>query len=319
MVRRFADTLTNWYVRRSRDRFWEGQEAHPEAFNTLYTVLEVVSRAVAPLLPYVSEVIWRGLTGGRSVHLTDYPQASELPADAELVAAMDATRAVCSAASSVRKANKLRNRLPLPKLTVALPESTKLEAFRSTIRDEVNVKDVALTDDVDAAGSFEVVVNAKVAGPSLGRDVQRAIKNVKAGNYERRGDDVVVDGDIVLTPELYTERLVAENPESTARVDADGTVGLVVLDTEVTEELEAEGWAADVIRGLQDARKREGFDVSDRIAVVLAVPAEKEAWARTHADHIAAETLATSFDVVTEPVEGHDVIDGVTATVRKNS
>lgn len=317
-VRRYADTLTNWYVRRSRDRFWEGQEAHPEAFNTLYTVLEIVSRTVAPLLPYVSEVIWRGLTGGRSVHLTDYPEAANLPADAELVAAMDATRAVCSAASSVRKANKLRNRLPLPKLTVALQDATRLEPFRDTIRDEVNVKDVVLTDDVDSAGSFEVVVNAKVAGPSLGRDVQRAIKNVKAGNYERRGDDVVVDGDIVLTPELYTERLVAENPESTARVDADGTVGLVVLDTEVTEELEAEGWAADVIRGLQDARKREGLEVSDRIAVVLAVPAEKEAWARTHAEHIASETLATSFDVVTEPVDGHDVVEGVTATVRKN-
>ena len=101
-------------------------------------------------------------------------------------------------------------------------------------------------------------------------------------------------------------------------MDADGTVGLVVLDTEVTEELEAEGWAADVIRGLQDARKREGLEVSDRIAVVLAVPAEKEAWARTHAEHIASETLATSFDVVTEPVDGHDVVEGVTATVRKN-
>ncbi|PLA27988.1 isoleucine--tRNA ligase [Corynebacterium coyleae] len=317
-VRRFADTLTNWYVRRSRDRFWEGQEAHPEAFNTLYTVLEVVTRTVAPLLPYISEVIWRGLTGGRSVHLTDFPKTDNLPADADLVAAMDATRAVCSAASSVRKANKLRNRLPLPKLTVALPEADLLEPFRSTIRDEVNVKDVELTADVDSAGSFEVVVNAKVAGPKLGKDVQRAIKNVKAGNYERRGDEVVVDGDIVLTPELYTERLVAENPESTARVDADAAVGLVVLDTNVTEELEAEGWAADVIRGLQDARKREGLEVSDRIAVVLAVPAEKEEWARRHAEHIAAETLATSFDVVTEPVEGHDVVDGVTATVRKN-
>ena len=317
-IRRFADTLTNWYVRRSRDRFWEGQEAHPEAFNTLYTVLEVVTRTVAPLLPYISEVIWRGLTGGRSVHLADFPKAADLPADADLVAAMDATRAVCSAASSVRKANKLRNRLPLPKLTVALPNADLLEPFRSTIRDEVNVKNVELTSDVDSAGSFEVVVNAKVAGPTLGKDVQRAIKNVKAGNYERRGDDVVVDGDIVLTPELYTERLVAENPESTARVDADSTVGLVVLDTTVTEELEAEGWAADVIRGLQDARKREGFEVSDRIAVVLAVPGDKEEWARRHAEHIAAETLATSFDVVTEPVEGHDIIDGVTASVRKN-
>ncbi|MBC3177953.1 isoleucine--tRNA ligase [Corynebacterium lujinxingii] len=317
-IRRFADTLTNWYVRRSRDRFWEGQEAHPEAFNTLYTVLEVVTRTVAPLLPYISEVIWRGLTGGRSAHLADFPKAADLPADADLVAAMDATRAVCSAASSVRKANKLRNRLPLPKLTVALPNADLLEPFRSTIRDEVNVKDVELTSDVDSAGSFEVVVNAKVAGPTLGKDVQRAIQNVKAGNYERRGDDVVVDGDIVLTPELYTERLVAENPESTARVDADSTVGLVVLDTTVTEELEAEGWAADVIRGLQDARKREGFEVSDRIAVVLAVPGDKEEWARRHAEHIAAETLATSFDVVTKPVEGHDIIDGVTASLRKN-
>ena len=317
-VRRFADTLTNWYVRRSRDRFWEGQEAHPEAFNTLYTVLEVVTRVTAPLLPYISEVIWRGLTGERSVHLADFPVASELPADDALVEAMDATRAVCSAASSVRKANKLRNRLPLPKLTVALPNAGQLQDFASVIRDEVNVKDVELTTDVDSAGSFEVVVNAKVAGPQLGKDVQRAIKNVKAGNYERRGDDVVVDGDIVLTPEFYTERLVAENPESTARVDASGTVGLVVLDTTVTEELEAEGWAADVIRGLQDARKQEGLEVSDRIAVVLSVPAEREEWAQRHADHIAGETLATSFEVVTTPVEGHAVIDGVTATVQKN-
>src|SRR5699024_7547279 len=131
---------------------------------------------------------------------------------------MDATRAVCSSASSVRKSNKLRNRLPLPKLTVALPESARLADFAATIRDEVNV-------------------NAKVAGPTLGRDVQRAIKNVKAGNYVREGENVVVDGDIVLTPELYTERLVAENPDSTARVAGLGGVdGLVVLDTTVTPE-----------------------------------------------------------------------------------
>ena len=317
-VRLFADTLTNWYVRRSRDRFWAGQDEHPEAFNTLYTVLEILCRATAPLLPFISEVMWRGLTGGRSVHLQDYPEAQNIPADDALVASMDATRAVCSAASSVRKSNKLRNRLPLPQLTVALPDADSLENFQDVIRDEVNVKNVELTTDVDAAGSFEVVVNAKVAGPTLGKDVQRAIKNVKAGNYVREGDNVVVDGDIVLTPELYTERLVAENPDSTARVDAGEAVGLVVLDTNVTEELESEGWAADVIRGLQDARKQEGLEVSDRISVVLSVPADKEQWARTHADNIAAETLATSFEVVTEPVAGHDVVDGVTASVQKN-
>ena len=317
-VRQYADILTNWYVRRSRDRFWAGQEAHPEAFDTLYTVLEVATRVTAPLLPYISEVIWRGLTGERSVHLADYPKAEDFPADAELVDAMDATRAVCSSASSVRKSNKLRNRLPLPKLTVALPESARLADFATTIRDEVNVKDVELTDDVDSAGSFEVVVNAKVAGPTLGRDVQRAIKNVKAGNYVREGENVVVDGDIVLTPELYTERLVAENPDSTARVAGPGGVdGLVVLDTTVTPELEAEGWAADVIRGLQDARKNEGFEVSDRIRLRLSVPAEKKDWADQHIGHIAEEVLAVEYEVLTGEELGHGIVDGVTAEVAK--
>ncbi|MDR7329728.1 isoleucine--tRNA ligase [Corynebacterium guangdongense] len=316
-VRLFADVLTNWYVRRSRDRFWAGQEAHPEAFNTLHTVLEVLTRTVAPLLPFVSEVIWRGLTGGRSVHLSDYPVAADLPADADLVATMDAVRGVCSAASSVRKSNKLRNRLPLPGLTVALEESSRLAPFADVIRDEVNVKNVTLTDDVDSVGTFEVVVNAKVAGPRLGRDVQTVIKAVKSGDYTRTGDQVVAGG-ITLTEEEFSERLVAENPESTAAID--GLGGLVVLDTEVTEELEAEGWAADVIRGLQDARKKEDFEVSDRITTVLSVPAEKEEWANRHAEHMATETLSTSFTVTTDELaDAHDVVKGVRATVRKNS
>lgn len=316
-VRLFADVLTNWYVRRSRDRFWGGEDTNPEAFNTLYTVLETVTRVVAPLLPHVAEVIYRGLTGERSVHLADYPKAEDYPADADLVSAMDATRAVASAASSVRKANKLRNRLPLPKLTVAFAGSQSLADFADIIRDEVNVKEVELTDDVDSVGTFQVVCNAKVAGPRLGKDVQRAIKNLKAGNYERRGDEVVVDGDIVLSSEEYTERLQAANPDSTARIE--GLDGLVVLDTEVTEELEAEGWAADVIRGLQDARKNSGFDVSDRISVVLAVPEDKKEWAQRHADTIAGEVLATEFSVVTEPLaDAHDILGDVTATVAKN-
>jgi len=91
-----------------------------------------------------------------------------------------------------------------------------------------------------------------------------------------------------------------------------------VLDDTVTEELEAEGWAADVIRGLQDARKKEGLDVSDRITVTLYVPADKEQWANQHADHIAAETLATQLSVATDGAGAHEVLDGVTASVAKN-
>ncbi|MDO4911124.1 MAG: isoleucine--tRNA ligase [Corynebacterium sp.] len=312
-VRNFCDAMTNWYVRRSRARLWSGND--DEAFNTLYTVLETLCRVAAPLLPYATEVIWKGLTGGRSVHLTDFPQAADFPADDALVAAMDEVRAVCSATSSIRKAHKLRNRLPLAKLTVATPQAAALEPFAGLIADETNVKEVLLTTDVDSVGRFEVVVNAKVAGPRIGGDVQKAIKAVKSGNYTREGEKVNADG-IILNADEYTERLVAVDPESTAQIE--GNTGLVVLDMNLTEELEAEGWAKDLIRGLQDARKSNGFEVSDRITVELHVPADKLGWAETHKDFIAGEVLATSFSISTEGAGANEVLDGVTATLTKN-
>ena len=316
-VRWFCDVLTNWYVRRSRQRFWEGDEAHPEAFNTLYTVLEALTRVTAPLLPMLSEVIWRGLTGERSVHLADFPAADDFPADNDLVTAMDSMRGVCSATNSIRKAHKLRNRLPLPKLTVAMADSQQLATFADIIRSEVNVKELSLTDDVDSIGTFEVVVNAKIAGPRLGKDVQKAIKAVKAGNYERTDHGTVIADGVELQPDEFTERLVAADPTATAQID--GVDGLVLLDTHVTEELEAEGWAADVIRGLQDARKLMDLEVSDRITVTLGVPAEKEQWALCHADTIAGEVLATSLDIIVGDIpDGLSIVSDVTAAITKN-
>ena len=316
-VRWFCDVLTNWYVRRSRQRFWEGDEAHPEAFNTLYTVLEALTRVTAPLLPMLSEVIWRGLTGDRSVHLADFPAADDFPADNDLVTAMDSMRGVCSATNSIRKAHKLRNRLPLPKLTVAMADSQQLATFADIIRSEVNVKELSLTDDVDSIGTFEVVVNAKIAGPRLGKDVQKAIKAVKAGNYERTDHGTVIADGVELQPDEFTERLVAADPTATAQID--GVDGLVLLDTHVTEELEAEGWAADVIRGLQDARKLMDLEVSDRITVTLGVPAEKEQWALRHADTIAGEVLATSLDIIVGDIpDGLSIVSDVTAAITKN-
>ena len=316
-VRWFCDVLTNWYVRRSRQRFWEGDEAHPEAFNTLYTVLEALTRVTAPLLPMLSEVIWRGLTGERSVHLADFPAADDFPADNDLVTTMDSMRGVCSATNSIRKAHKLRNRLPLPKLTVAMADSQQLATFADIIRSEVNVKELSLTDDVDSIGTFEVVVNAKIAGPRLGKDVQKAIKAVKAGNYEHTDHGTVIADGVELQPDEFTERLVAADPTATAQID--GVDGLVLLDTHVTEELEAEGWAADVIRGLQDARKLMDLEVSDRITVTLGVPAEKEQWALRHADTIAGEVLATSLDIIVGDIpDGLSIVSDVTAAITKN-
>lgn len=321
-VRWFCDALTNWYVRRSRDRFWAGdtgEDGHPEAFNTLYTVLETLTRVAAPLLPMLSEVIWRGLTGGRSVHLADWPDANDLPADSELVAAMDAVRSVSSATSSLRKAHKLRNRLPLPQLTVALPDANALSDFTQIIADEVNVKNVVLTEDVAPVGGFEVVVNARVAGPRLGKDMQRVIKAVKSGNYtvEDNGDSttVVADG-IELQDGEFSRKLVAADPDHTAEVA--GLNGLVVLDTTVTPELEAEGWAADRVRAVQEARKAKGLEVTDRIRLRLSVPEDKEQWAKEHADDIAREVLATDVEIVVGESLAFDVADGCSADVEVN-
>lgn len=321
-VRWFCDALTNWYVRRSRDRFWAGdtgEDGHPEAFNTLYTVLETLTRVAAPLLPMLSEVIWRGLTGGRSVHLADWPDANDLPADSELVAAMDAVRSVSSATSSLRKAHKLRNRLPLPQLTVALPDANALSDFTQIIADEVNVKNVVLTEDVASVGGFEVVVNARVAGPRLGKDMQRVIKAVKSGNYtvEDNGDSttVVADG-IELQDGEFSRKLVAADPDHTAEVA--GLNGLVVLDTTVTPELEAEGWAADRVRAVQEARKAKGLEVTDRIRLRLSVPQDKEQWAKEHADDIAREVLATDVEIVVDESLAFDVADGCSADVEVN-
>ncbi|MBJ8343196.1 isoleucine--tRNA ligase [Antrihabitans sp. YC2-6] len=311
-LRWFCDALTNWYVRRSRQRFWDEDR---DAIDTLHTVLEVVCRLAAPLLPLISEVIWRGLTGGRSVHLADWPAAGLLPADAELVAAMDEVRVVCSTVSSLRKAQNLRVRLPLPEVTVAASDAERLEPFKDIIADEVNVKKVDLTTDVDVHGRFELVVNARAAGPRLGKEVQTVIKAVKAGDWSEDANGVVTAAGIELLPEEYTQRLVAAEPESTAALP--GNAGLVVLNSVVTAELEAEGWARDLIRELQDARKAQGLDVSDRIGVVLSVPDQYRDWAQTHLDFIAGEVLATQIELGEPGTDAVDVLEGVRVSIVK--
>ncbi|RDI49845.1 isoleucine--tRNA ligase [Nocardia mexicana] len=311
-LRSFADALTNWYVRRSRSRFWEEDR---DGIDTLHTVLEVTTRLAAPLLPLVTEVIWRGLTGGRSVHLADWPGETELPKDPELVSAMDEVRAVCSTALSLRKAQNLRVRLPLSELTIAAPDADRLAPFADLVADEVNVKKVDLTTDVAAHGRFELVVNARAAGPRLGKDVQSVIKAVKAGDWAESAEGVVSAAGIDLLPEEYTQRLVAAEPESTAALP--GNAGLVVLNSEVTEELEAEGWARDLIRDLQETRKSAGLDVSDRITVVLDVPPDRKQWAETHRDLIAGEILATTLTFGDAGTDAAEVVGGVRVSVTK--
>jgi isoleucyl-tRNA synthetase len=306
-TRGFLDVLTNWYVRRSRERFWdtgsgEGGGGAEQAFDTLYTALEVLCRVTAPLLPLTAEEVWRGLTGSRSVHLTDWPEASDLPADDALVAGMDRAREVCSVASSLRKAAGLRVRLPLQDLTVVVPDAVSLKDFGAIIAYEVNVRTVTLRDISEASQSDfgisqRLTVNARAAGPRLGRDVQQAIKGSKSGDWSVAGDGTVTAGGLALAEGEYTlETVVDADKQGAASATAMlPSGGFVVLDTEVTPELAAEGLARDVVRAVQQARRDAGLEVSDRIS--LTVTGSQAVWEATvaHQALIVEETLATQF------------------------
>ncbi|SIR52471.1 isoleucine--tRNA ligase [Microbacterium sp. RURRCA19A] len=303
-LRDFAEVLTNWYIRRSRDRFWVGVTDDPssrEAFDTLYTVLETLTRVAAPLLPLVTERVWQGLTGGRSVHLEDWPDATAFPAAADIRTAMDTVREVSSVANALRKKEGKRVRLPLPRLTVVTPDAEGLAQFDDILRDELNVKaveQVALQDGTAAEYGIthRLSVNARAAGPRLGKQVQQAIKAAREGDWSEV-DGTVVAGGIPLEPTEYD--LVVE---TAGRPDGEALAvlssgGFVLLDTVTTPELEAEGLARDMIRGIQDTRKAAGFDVSDRIALTLTFddPADAAAVAQAFdLAGVASETLAES-------------------------
>src|SRR5690606_2914108 len=196
LVRDHIDVLTNWYVRTQRDRFWAEDD---DAFDTLWTVLETLTRVMAPLAPLVTEEIWRGLTGGRSVHLTDWPQAAALGGDADLVAAMERTREVVSTALSLRKAAGLRVRQPLLSATAVVPGGLDEHLAELAAR-ELNVREVRVVD-LDSLTEEEVArfgvtttltVNARAAGPRLGRTVQQVIRAAKAGAWSQDAEGAVV-------------------------------------------------------------------------------------------------------------------------------
>jgi isoleucyl-tRNA synthetase len=291
-LRDYLELLTNWYIRRSRDRFWAGDRA---ALDTLWTVLETVTRAAAPLLPMTAETIWRGLTGGESVHLTDWPSVADWPADASLAQTMDLTRSVCSAALSLRKNRQLRVRLPLATLTVADACAGTLAEFGDLIKDEVNVKELVLIADPASLGTKTLTVNPRALGPRLGKQVQDVIRAVKAGSWSVSGD-VVVAGGVELQPGEYELRLTAADPDSTMSLP--GSSGLIALDTRVTPSLAAEGTARDVVRVIQQARRDAGLDVSDRITLVIGADGAVADAVRAHAAFIAGETLAVAASVV---------------------
>ncbi|WP_150459978.1 isoleucine--tRNA ligase [Nesterenkonia ebinurensis] len=312
-LRGFAETLTNWYIRRSRARFY-GEDF--TSYDVLYTVLETFTRVAAPLLPLVSEEIWRGLTGGRSVHLTDWPDPDTYVKDERAVELMELTRTVTSAGSALRKQAKQRVRQPLATLTVVVPNAEALAGtgasespYVQIIAEELNIKQVVLLDAADVSPEQfgigqQLVVNARAAGPRLGKQVQHAIKGAKSGDWSMAGG-VVTAGGLELQEGEYTlTTTVSEEAGESAVTVLDAASaggargGFLVLDTTLTPELVAEGIARDVVRTVQAARKDAELNVSDRIETTLTASPEVIAAVEAHSELVKAETLTLTLNLV---------------------
>jgi isoleucyl-tRNA synthetase len=333
LITAFLDALNNWYIRRSRDRFWSrvgasqaSDSAKLAAYDVLYTVLHTFCRTVAPLLPMLSESVYRGLTGERSVHLADWPggvdgagpvhqdgdagpgHVSRLPEDPELVAHMDTVREVCSAGHSVRKARELRARLPLASVTVAGPGAPDLAPYRELIADELNVKQVNLVSEVDEVADLVLQVNPAVLGPRLGPGTQHVIGAVRRGQWMRLpGGGVEVAGHVLAEDEYFLS-LVPRDKDSSRALPGNDLV--VSLSLEMSAELELEGLARDLVRQVQEARKKAGLDVSDHIKLSLdftQVPELRQAVA-AHREMVAGETLAGEIHFVHRPPPGAEEV-----------
>ena len=313
-VRTFLDVLTNWYIRRSRDRFWKGDK---EAIDTLHTVLQVLTRIAAPLLPLTTEKIYKELTGSRSVHLEDWPDASIVPSDDELETVMDQVRDVCSTTLSLRKVHSRRVRLPLGELTVASPLANKLQSFISIITDEVNVHKVTLTTELGQVAKHELQLIPAALGPRLGANTQKVIVAVKKGDWSINGDEVIAGG-VALEPHEFQVKLVAAagDTETIASAALADGQGIVLLNIELTDALLAEGAARDIVRMVQQARREAGLAVSDRIVLTLGLPELLQSQVSQFETYIASETLAQRIEWVSglEPtgdLDGNAVHIGV--------
>jgi isoleucyl-tRNA synthetase len=319
----FVGDLTNWYIRRSRRRFWGRRDAPGgdslSAFATLYEVLVAFSTLMAPVLPFVTERIYQGLvgpdSGPRSIHHVDYPEADSSLIDTDLEAAMEVVRAVVTLGRGLRRTSNVRTRLPLPSLTVVSHDASVRRAVAShaeLIGDELNVKEVQTSDDETAHAHLSAKPNYRVLGPRLGPHVRDVAAAVEALGEDRVA--ALLDGSSVTVAgvELTLEDLVVSREPRAGIVVTAGDRFAVALDTTLTPELEREGLARELVKAVQGLRRDAGLEVSDRIRLTWDSTSDRvvEAMA-AHGAWIAGEVLATEVErsagADTLEVDGHPV------------
>jgi len=315
-IERFVDDLSNWYVRRSRRRFWnpggEAGEDATAAFHTLYECLVTLSALLAPFTPFIAETMWRNLAAGRgshpaSVHLADYPSPDETAIDDELDAAMRAARTIVGLGRTVRTDTKTRVRQPLEEAVVHLPGSLGgLEPLLEVVAQELNVRRVVFAESAESFGRWHAKPNFKTLGPSLGPRVKEvaaalaADDGTLAGELARGGSVRVSTsaGEVRLGP---ADADLSQDVREGWGVASDGGITLA-LDLHLTDDLRREGVARELIRAIQDARKTAGLEIADRIALGIAGGPRVRDALTAQRETVAGETLAV--DVVDGEIDG---------------
>ena len=283
---KFLDILNNWYIRRGRARIWDEEQ---DAFDTLYTVLVTLCRVLSPFAPFISEFIYRNLTGEESVHLTDWPTADKF--DKKIVDDMRRVQSIVSVGNQLREQYKLRNRLPLNSLTIA---GANMPEYADIIKDELNVKSVKFDANIaNVADSFIYLITPKI-GARLGGALKDIIPSVKRGDYEVKGDKLLAGGHELNADEFENRLTIKDGVTGAALPD---NTAVVVLDTELNAELIAEGLANDALRHIQNTRKTAGLDVSDRIVLTYNADPAVAAAIEQHKKHIMHEALIVEISV----------------------
>ena len=299
------DGLTNWFIRRSRRRFW-GKEMTADkknAYDTLYYVLVNTCKLFAPAAPVLSDYLYRSLTDDGSVHLTGFPKVPAAYENKELLSEIELARNVISLAHSLRNKNNIKIRQPLSLLRAALVSqeaADKVRRFTDIIAEELNVKQVEIAEDVSAIADVQYAPNFNAIRDLYRDRVPVIIKAVKTGAFRLTDDAAIltIDGkEESFDPSVI---LVTYQAKDGGHILSEHGV-VVSLDLTITDELRAEGVARDIVRNIQDARKQSGCEIADRIVISI-----DGAYPESYADYICGETLGT-LGAVTAPLAEFDV------------
>ena len=315
------ENLSNWYVRLSRRRFWKAKYETDKisAYQTLYQCLEVVACLAAPIAPFYMDRLYQDLTSvtqgvNKSVHLTDFPKASDAFIDNALEKKMQRAQRITSLVLSLRQREKIKVRQPLAKIMIPVMDAEaqqQIEALSTLIKSEVNVKEIELIEPTNAILVKQIKPNFKKLGPRFGKQMKAVANSINTlsqeaiATFEHTGTFTIDVEDQKVTLTLEDVQIQSQDIEGWLVASQDGDT--VALDCTITESLAAEGIARELVNRIQNQRKDSGFEVTDRILITLQKDTALENVVSAHQDYIKEETLTDALHFVTEVKDGIDV------------